>query len=112
MKDNFSTQSHLYARFRPAYPRKFFDFLLSVIPGRERAWDCGTGNGQVAAELSKNFHAVYATDISENQIKNAARLPNIFYTLQPAEHTAFPDATFDLVTAAQAVHWFNFAEFY
>jgi hypothetical protein len=68
-KDNFSDRSELYAKYRPTYPPELYSFLISNVDRREQAWDCGTGNGQVARELSKYFDKVYATDISEQQIK-------------------------------------------
>ncbi len=58
MKDNFSSQSEKYAKYRPAYPSAFFNYLNSLIENRQNAWDCGTGNGQVAFELSKTFGKV------------------------------------------------------
>lgn len=112
MKDNFSTQSELYARFRPTYPEELYQFLYSLVETKDTAWDCGTGNGQVAQELSKHFKEVYATDISEKQIRNAIQRNNIFYKGESAEKTSFPDKTFDLITVAQAIHWFNFDLFY
>lgn len=112
MKDNFSTRSDLYAKFRPHYPTELFLYLESLLSRTERAWDCGTGNGQVAAALALKFREVEATDISEQQLENAIRLPNINYSRQPAEKTGFPDAYFDLVTVAQAVHWFEHEKFF
>lgn len=112
VKDNFSTDSDKYSRFRPVYPASIFHYIDNLVKTKDRAWDCGTGNGQVAVELSRIFSKVEATDISENQLKNAVVSPKITYTLQPAERTNFPNDHFDLVTVAQAVHWFNFFEFY
>ena len=112
MKDNFSTQSNLYAKFRPTYPQELYDFILAQVTNFSSAWDCGTGNGQVAGVLSNYFKDVYATDISENQMQNAVKKANIHYSKQPAESTNFKDHSFDLITVAQAIHWFNFEEFY
>jgi ubiquinone/menaquinone biosynthesis C-methylase UbiE len=112
MKDNFSTQAEQYAKFRPTYPDDLYQFLLSLVETKNVAWDCGTGNGQVAKELSKYFKKVYATDISEEQIKNAVRRDNIFYKVEAAEKTSFPEKSFDLITVAQAIHWFDFGLFY
>jgi hypothetical protein len=64
MKDNFSFESDKYAKFRPRYPAEFFDFLNTVTPIKENAWDCATGNGQIASELATTFKQVNATDIS------------------------------------------------
>ncbi|MVT10279.1 class I SAM-dependent methyltransferase [Chitinophaga tropicalis] len=112
MKDNFSTQSDHYARYRPGYPDELFSYIAELTPGKEAAWDCGTGNGQVAGKLAAYFRQVYATDISQNQLDNAIPSPNISYSLQPAEKTSFPDKLFDLIIVAQAIHWFNFDDFY
>ncbi len=64
MKDNFSTHSDKYAKYRPTYPSELYDFLNEIIPKKHNVWDCGTGNGQVACELAKFFDNVFATDIS------------------------------------------------
>lgn len=112
MKDNFSTNSREYARFRPNYPGEIFQYLEDLLPLKNTAWDCGTGNGQVAGELSRFFKKVYATDISENQLKNAVLKKNIIYSKQPAENTDFQNQMFDLVIIAQAIHWFDFDKFY
>ncbi|MEO6819236.1 MAG: methyltransferase domain-containing protein [Ginsengibacter sp.] len=112
MKDNFSFQSNNYAKYRPQYPLEFFDYLFSIIPNKENAWDCGTGNGQVAFELAKKFEHVFATDISQSQIDNALQANNIVYSVQPAESTNFENRQFDLIVIAQAIHWFDFEKFY
>ena len=112
MKDNFSTQSDQYAKYRPTYPDALYEYLLSIIPGRENAWDCGTGNGQIAQVLAQSFDKVFATDISQQQIDNAVVHQRIEYSVQPAEKTSFPDNEFDLIAVAQAIHWFDFQAFY
>lgn len=112
MKDNFSSQSDLYAKFRPAYPSDFFDYLNTIVHNRVNAWDCGTGNGQVAYELAKSFDNVFATDISPSQLDHALKANNIKYSVQPAEKTNFKNQTFDLIVVAQAIHWFDFEQFY
>lgn len=111
-KDNFSSQSDKYAKYRPTYPTEFFDYLNSIVQYKQNAWDCGTGNGQVAYELAKTFANVFATDISEPQIENALQAENIFYSVQPAEQTSFENQQFDLIIVAQAIHWFDFEKFY
>lgn len=112
MKDHFSRQSDLYSKYRPTYPQELYDFIIRHINSKQTAWDCGTGNGQAARELAKYFEKVFATDISRKQINHAVQASNIFYSVQPAEQTNFPDNTFDLVTVSQALHWFQFDKFY
>lgn len=112
MKDNFSTGSDKYAKYRPAYPAALFDYLVSLVRQKHHAWDCGTGNGQVAQQLATWFAKVSATDISSQQIAQAIAEDHIEYSVQPAEKTSFPDNSFDLITVAQAIHWFDFDAFY
>jgi ubiquinone/menaquinone biosynthesis C-methylase UbiE len=112
MKDRFSRQASGYAAFRPTYPAELYEFILQHVKGRQQAWDCATGNGQVARDLAPHFKEVHATDSSVNQIKNAVALPNIYYSVAAAESTNFPDASFDLVTVGQALHWFNIQKFF
>lgn len=110
--DRFSDHAAQYAQFRITYPPALYEFLLSITVGREVAWDCGTGNGQVAADLAPHFSRVEATDISEKQLAQAVQQPNIHYQVSGAEQTPFADDTFDLITVAQALHWFDASAFH
>ena len=112
MKDNFSKQANLYAKFRPEYPSELYDFILQNVENKGIAWDCATGNGQAAKVLAQHFKEVYATDISQKQIDNAVKADNIVYSISSAEKTDFQDAAFDLISVAQAAHWFDFEKFY
>ena len=112
MKDNFSTQAADYSKFRPHYPPEMIAYIAYFVENKGMALDVATGNGQVAEELSKHFGHVFATDISAKQLENAAQAPNITYKVESAEKTAFADAQFDLITVAQAIHWFDFEAFY
>ncbi|MVM35356.1 methyltransferase domain-containing protein [Spirosoma sp. HMF4905] len=110
--DRFSGHADLYAQYRIDYPAELYDFVLSFVRNRQSAWDCATGNGQVAGALAAIFEQVEATDISETQLILAVKKPNIHYQLSPAEQTPFPDHTFDLITVAQSLHWFNISAFH
>jgi SAM-dependent methyltransferase len=108
----FGRQAQSYAKFRPGYPQELFDFLLSHVPTRHQAWDCGTGSGQAATALSVYFDAVIATDVNASQIEMAERKPNIDYRVLPAETTDIRAGSIDLVTSANAVHWFDVPAFF
>ncbi len=112
MKDNFSHQADVYAQYRPGYPKELFEYILGFVKEKDLAWDCGTGNGQSALQLSGYFKKIFATDISQKQLNNAAAKENIIYALEPAEKTSLTDKTVDLITVAQAIHWFKFDAFY
>jgi SAM-dependent methyltransferase len=111
-KDHFSRQAADYAKFRPSYPRELFDYLGSIVPSRQLAWDCGTGNGQAAVGLASVFQRVIATDASEKQISNAQPHECVKYRVAPAENSGIKSGTIDLIMVAQALHWFDLDRFY
>jgi SAM-dependent methyltransferase len=111
-KDHFSKQAAGYAKFRPRYPQKLFEYLGSIAPSRRLAWDCGTGNGQAAVGLASVFDGVIATDASEKQIANAQSHERIDYRVAAAENSGIGVATLDLIMVAQALHWFDLDRFY
>lgn len=111
-KDHFSGQASDYALYRPSYPPELFEFLASLCAEREAAWDCGTGNGQAAIRLADFFQKVMATDPSQKQIRNAFPYPRVVYQIAAAEKTGIAGGSIDLITVAQAIHWFDFDQFY
>jgi SAM-dependent methyltransferase len=111
-KDHFSGHADRNGAFRPTYPAGLFEYLASLCPSHDLAWDCATGNGQAALALTPHFRSVVATDASERQIAQARPHHKITYSVAPAERTPLPDASVDLVTVAQALHWLDLPSFY
>lgn len=111
-RDYFSSCSSQYAAFRPRYPKPLFAWLASVTKAQERVWDCACGNGQASVDLAEHFQEVYATDLSAEQIANAQTHPRVRYRQGLAEANGLPDNFVDLVTVAQALHWFDLPRFY
>jgi SAM-dependent methyltransferase len=110
--DHFSKQAADYAKFRPRYPQEMFEYLGTIAPARELAWDCATGNGQAAVELANVFDHVVATDASEKQIANAEPHERVEYRAAPAEESGLETGKFDMVMVSQALHWLNHDRFY
>lgn len=110
--DRFSGHAANYARYRIDYPGELYDYVLAQVPTRHAAWDCATGNGQVAVALANYFEQIDATDLSEEQLTNAVKRPNITYQQAVAEAAPFADESFDLVTVGQALHWFDVPTFH
>jgi hypothetical protein len=111
-KDHFSHRAAEYSRFRPDYPPELYQFIFSRVDRFDAAWDAGTGNGQVAGTLALSFNKVYANDASERQIARAVKKENIDYFVAPSESVPIPSGSVDLVTVAQALHWFRHDLFY
>lgn len=110
--DLFSDVAPAYATARPGYPAALFAHLAAIAPGTARAWDCGTGTGQAAVGLADFFSRVDATDASAAQISNATAHERVHYQVVAAEASGFEDCAFDLVSVAQALHWFDRRAFF
>lgn len=111
-KDHFSSASGDYAAFRPSYPDALFVWLAGQCRDHEVAWDCATGSGQAATGLARHFRQVIATDASAEQIAHASGPENIVFRVAPAESSGLANRSIDLITVAQAAHWFDLPAFY
>ena len=111
-QDHFSAHAAQYAEARPTYPAALFDFLASLAPGRRQAWDCGTGNGQAAQGLARHFARVLATDASAEQLAHAAPHRSVTYRRAREHESGLAEGSTDLVSAAQAFHWFDAGAFF
>ena len=112
MKDLFSAHSQLYQQARPSYPIAVIQEIMQYVPESHFAWDCGAGSGQFTQLLAPYFDYVVATDVSADQLQHAPYFKNVSYQVQSAEQTTFSARSFNLITVAQAVHWFDFDAFY
>jgi len=108
----FSTVAREYANFRPGYPPELFAWLARVATRRDVVWDCGCGSGQASTALAEHFSVVHATDVAPEQIAAAKPHARVRYDVAPAESSGLPAASVDLVTVAQALHWFDVEGFY
>ena len=111
-KDHFSTQAATYAKARPTYPAGLFAELARLAPGKTLAWDAGTGNGQAAVALAGHFTRVVATEPSAAQLEQATPHPRVTYHQSAETAPMLIDGSVDLVTVAQAAHWFDRPQFY
>lgn len=115
----FDKQAEIYLDARPNYPSHWYSKLAALTPHHSLAWDVGTGNGQAALGVAEHYGQVIATDVSEAQLKCAIPHPRVKYLHTPL---SLPDdeivrliggeGSVDLVTVAQAVHWFDLPTFY
>jgi len=101
-----------YARHRPDYPSELADALADACSDHAHALDVGCGSGQLSVRLATRFDHVTATDPAPGQIQSAVAHERVSYAVEPAERIGLPDASVDLVVAAQAAHWFDLPAFY
>ena len=111
-QDHFSDVAAAYAAYRPSYPPALVDFLARLAPARRLAWDAGCGSGQLSLLLAGHFERVVATDASPEQIARATAHPKVEYRCARAEASGLPERVAELVTAAQAAHWFDLPAYF
>ncbi len=100
-----------YQHHRPDYPTELFDWLAQRTPSRQRALDMGCGSGQACRALESIFNEVLGADISVAQLR-AAPAGNTGYLAARADSLPLPAASLDLITVAQALHWFALPAFF
>ena len=111
-KDYFSDHAAGYASYRPHYPVAMFTWLAQQCTQHRNVWDCATGSGQAAVALTPFFQHVVATDASYSQLTQATPHDNIHYVCASAEQVPLVSHSLDLITVAQAAHWFDRPRFY
>jgi SAM-dependent methyltransferase len=111
-QDHFSALAQEYARGRLVYPEQLYRFLTAQCRHRNLVWDCATGSGQAALDLVKTFARVIATDISKELLALAPPHERISYREASAETSGIETNAADLVTVAQAIHWFDLPKFW
>jgi SAM-dependent methyltransferase len=111
-KDHFSSHATDYASFRPTYPPELVDYLATLTREHDEALDVGCGTGQLSTMLPARYAHVTATDASAEQIAKASPHPQVTYAARPADASGLQDRSVDLITVAQAAHWFDLPSFY
>ncbi|MBT2531822.1 methyltransferase domain-containing protein [Arthrobacter sp. ISL-48] len=102
--ESFQDGGEHYERVRPAYPEESADWLVPA--GARDAVDVGAGTGKFTALLLARGLSVSAVDPSADMLGQLAlRYPGVPAIQGTAEATGLPDASFDVVSVAQAWHW-------
>ena len=111
--DRFSGRQQDYQAARPSYAKGLLDWLgeLYAPPGRFTAADIGSGTGKLSAQLLETGFHVCGVEPNPDMRSAAEALlggdPR-FSSVNGADRgTGLPDQSVDLVTAAQAFHWFD-----
>jgi len=113
LPSDFNSLAHEYSQFRTAYSPQLFHSILeySHLPARAAVLDlaCGTGLGMM--HYLERGHRVTGVDIAPAMM-DAARTAvgekyQAEFCLGRAEALPFAGASFDLVSCAQAFHWFD-----
>lgn len=114
--DRFSQRVENYIRYRPGYPEAVVDLLCqqSGLGKGSVVADLGSGTGILSKMLLQRGLVVQAVEPNTEMREAAERLlgtdPQFVSSGGTAEETGLPDHGVDLITAAQAFHWFDRAK--
>jgi SAM-dependent methyltransferase len=102
-----------YAAHRPSYPPEVIGVLAreGVLRPDHVVADVGSGTGILTGLLLAHGNTVYAVEpnaaMAEEARATLGSSPRFHAVAGRAEATGLPDACCDVVTAAQAFHWFD-----
>jgi SAM-dependent methyltransferase len=107
----FSDRAHCYAKYRPGYPEELLAYLQRLVPLPAFVADIGSGTGILTRQLLDLRYTVYAVEPNEPMRSEAEKALNRYSGFHSvngrAEATGLPDRAVDIVTCAQAFHWFD-----
>jgi SAM-dependent methyltransferase len=109
----FSNRVEDYARYRPGYPAEVLDKMrqeMGLTPAAVIA-DVGCGTGILSRLFCEAGNRVYGVEPNVAMLDAAReslrRFPQFIPLAARAEATTLPEHSIDMVTAAQAFHWFD-----
>ena len=111
--ERYSNKTEDYARYRPDFPPKIIRFLSDscMIDNHSIIADIGSGTGRFTRLLLKKCNTVFGVEQNEAMRKKAEILltnfSNFISVAGSAENTGLEDRSVDLITVAQAFHWFD-----
>jgi SAM-dependent methyltransferase len=111
--ERFSTRVENYVRFRPSYPKDIIDFLglECGLTSNSIVADIASGTGIFTRLLLENGNRVFGVEPNEKMRRAGeeylAGYPRFTSVAGTAENTTLPDQSVDLITSAQAAHWFD-----
>jgi SAM-dependent methyltransferase len=111
---SFDPWAASYDRYRPGYPDALFATIAErlSLPAHPRVADLGAGTGRASLAMAGHGWDVTAVEPGPGMLavlRNSATQAGLTLTATQAsaEATNLADASFDVVTAAQAFHWFD-----
>jgi SAM-dependent methyltransferase len=109
----FSSRVENYVRYRPGYPPEVLGLLKNecgLTPDSVIA-DIASGTGIFTRMLAENGNRVFGVEPNDEMRRAGERLLESYSGFTSiagtAEATTLPDHIADIVTAAQAAHWFD-----
>ena len=109
--EKFTGKAQAYANARPGYPDEAMEYIKTLIPANAVIADIGAGTGKFTELLARYGYEIFAVEPNADMRGQLdallTRFPNIKIVDGTAEATTIPDHSVDVITCAQALHWFD-----
>ena len=111
-ENKFTGKAELYSKYRPSYPEKLIDWLYDMT-NAEAVADIGAGTGIFTSALLKKPWSVTAVEPNSDMLSilKKALGDKVKTVVASAESTTLNAKSINLITVAQAFHWFDKARF-
>ena len=107
----FSGKTGVYANARPGYPNAVMDYITSLIPDNSVFADIGAGTGKFSALIAQRGYSLFAVEPNKEMrdllAVTLAPFQNAKIVVGTAEASTLPEHCVDVITCAQALHWFD-----
>ncbi len=106
-EQKFTGKADNYDKYRPSYPEELIEWLYNNTAA-ERVADIGAGTGKFTACLVKKPWSITAVEPNSDMLeKLKVNMSEVSIVQASAEDTELPEHSFQLITVAQAFHWFD-----
>jgi len=111
--DRFLGRTRDYSDYRPEYPKELFHYLVDELglKASDAVADIGSGTGKFTRHLVEIVNVVYGVEPNDEMRMEAEKRLGTHSHFKSvagkAEATGLPPRSIDVVTVAQAFHWFD-----
>jgi SAM-dependent methyltransferase len=111
--EKFTGRASVYKKYRPDYPEEYIDYLAeyNTLGPQSVIADIGSGTGVLSRQLLDKGFSVLCVEPNDDMRSTAeaelGNYPGFTSVNGAAEHTGLAGGCADLITAAQAFHWFD-----
>ena len=112
--NKFTGKAAIYNKYRSNYPNECIKDIIKEVSNNKHIViaDIGAGTGKLTKQFLEKGIKVIAVepnkDMLEVAIKDLSKYDDLFeYKQEPAEKTSIKNNSIDIVTVAQAFHWFD-----
>ena len=108
-EEKFTGKADLYEKYRPSYPKELIDWLYDNTRAKTVA-DVAAARGKFTKCLTAKPWKITAVEPNDDMRSNL-KIEGVKVVNGTAENTGLENSSVDLVTVAQAFHWFDEEKF-